>query len=182
MANFTLYKFQIELSDIPRSHYETLEFRAAQHPSESIQYFLTRILAYILNFEDDLSFSPTGLHDPDAAAINVPDLNGGFKSLIEIGNPSARKLHKATKTSKTVKVYTYKNPLALMEEIINEKVHRGPEIEIYSLSPSFLSELEPFLNKNNRWLLLFNDGTISIQIGDNTITGELSTHTLSQLK
>lgn len=178
MANFTLFKFQIELSDIPRSRYETLEFRAAQHPSESIQYFLTRVLAFILNFEEDLIFAPTGLHDPDAAAINIPDLNGGFKSLIEVGNPSARKLHKATKTSKTVKVYTYKNPLTLMEEIKNEKVHRGSEIEIYSLSPSFLSELEPSLNKNNRWSLLFNDGTITIQIGDNAISGELTTHSV----
>jgi len=104
MANFTLFKFQIELSDIPRSLYQTLEFRTAQHPSESMPYFFTRILAFILNFEEDLAFSPTGLHDPDAAAMNIPDLHGGFKTLIEIGNPSARKLHKATKTAKTVKV------------------------------------------------------------------------------
>jgi hypothetical protein len=61
-----------------------------------------------------------------------------------------------------------------MEEIKTEKVHRGSEIEIYSLSPSFLSEIEPFLKNNNRWALMFNDGTISIQIGDNSISGELS--------
>jgi uncharacterized protein YaeQ len=178
MANFTLFKFQIELSDIPRSLYQTIEFRAAQHPSESMPYFLTRILAYTLNFEEDLIFSPTGLHDPDAAAINIPDLSGGFKTLIEIGSPSARKLHKATKTAKTVKVYTYKNPLTLIEEIKTEKVHRGSEIEIYSLSPSFLSEIEPLLKNNNRWAVMFNDGTISIQVGDNSLSGELSAHTL----
>lgn len=179
MANFTLFKFQIELSDIPRSLYQTIEFRAAQHPSESMPYFLTRILAYILNFEDDLIFAPTGLHDPDAAAINIPDLSGGFKTLIEIGSPSARKLHKATKTAKTVKVYTYKNPVSLLEEIKTEKVHRGSELEIFSLSPSFLSEIEPLLKNNNRWALMFNDGTISLQIGEQSISGELNTHSLT---
>lgn len=177
MANFTLFKFQIELSDIPRSLYQTLEFRAAQHPSESTPYLLTRVLAFILNFDDDLVFSPTGLHDPDATAINIPDFNGGYKMLIEIGNPSARKLHKATKTAKTVKIYTYKNPQSLIDEIKSEKVHRANEIEIYSLTSSFLSELEPQLKNNNRWGVLFNDGTITVQIGEQSISGELSTHT-----
>ena len=148
MAHFSLYKFQIELSDVSRSRYETIEFRAAQHPSESVPYFLTRILAFALNFEDDLTFAATGLHDPDAAAIHIPDHSGGFKTLIEIGSPSARKLHKATKTAKTVKIYTYKNPQALIDQIIKEKVHRGPEIEIFSIAPIFLSEIERHLKLN----------------------------------
>jgi uncharacterized protein YaeQ len=174
MANFTLYKFQIELSDIPRSIYETLDFRVAQHPSESMPYLLTRILAYVLNYQEGLTFAPTGLHDPDAAAMNIPEANGGFNTLIEIGSPSARKLHKATKMARSVKVYTYKNPLTLIEEIKAEKVHRADEIELYSLSTSFLSELEPLLKRDNRWGILFNDGTITIQVGDVSVSGELS--------
>lgn len=176
MANFTLYRFQIELSDIPRSFYESLDFRAAQHPSESMPYLLTRILAYVLNYTDELTFAPTGLHDPDAAAMNIPEANGGFNTLIEIGSPSARKLHKATKSAKTVKIYTYKNPMTLIEEIKTEKVHRATEIELYSLSPVFLSEIEPLLKRDNRWGILINDGTITIQAGDSSVSGELVTH------
>lgn len=178
MATTTLYKFQIELSDIPRSLYETLDFRMAQHPSESMPYLLTRILAYVLNYQDDLTFAPTGLHDPDAAAINIPEMNGGFNTLIEIGSPSARKLHKATKSAKHVKVYTYKNPLTLIEEIKTEKVHRAHEIELYSLAPHFLAEIEPLLKRDNRWGILFNDGTITIQAGDVAVSGELTLHQL----
>ena len=102
----TLYRFQIELSDIPRGIYETLDFRVAQHPSETLPYMLTRVLAYALNTQDGLTFAPTGLHDPDAAAISIDSPNGGFQLLIEIGSPSARKLHKATKMARLVKVYT----------------------------------------------------------------------------
>ena len=176
MANFTLFRFQIELSDIPRSIYETLDFRVAQHPSESMPYLLTRILAYVLNYQEGLTFSPTGLHDPDAAAMNIPEANGGFKTLIEIGSPSARKLHKATKAAKEVKIYTYKNPLTLIEEIKAEKVHRATEIELYSFSMNFLSEIEPLLKRDNRWGLLYNDGTVSIQAGDVSLSGELTLH------
>lgn len=176
MATFTLYRFQIEVSDIPRAFYETLDFRVAQHPSESMPYLLTRILAFVLNYQEDLTFAPTGLHDPDAAAINLPETNGGFKMLIEIGSPSTRKLHKATKSAKTVKVYTYKNPFSLIEEIKADKVHRASEIELYSLSPSFLAEIEPLLKRDNRWGLLYNDGTLTIQVGETSVSGELSIH------
>ena len=176
MAIFTLFRFHIELSDIQRSLYVSLDFRVAQHPSESMPYLLTRILAYILNYSEDLTFAATGLHDPDAAAINIPDVNGGFTTLIEIGSPSARKLHKATKSAKTVKIYTYKNPITLIEEIKTEKVHRASEIELYSLSQNFLSEIEPLLKRDNRWGVLFNDGTVSIQAGDLSVSGELLKH------
>lgn len=178
MANFTLYKFQIELSDIPRSLYQTLDFRVAQHPSESMPYLLTRILAYVLNYEEDLTFAAAGLHDPDAAAMHIAEVNGGVNTLIEIGSPSARKLHKATKTARTVKVYTYKNPQTLIEEIQTEKVHRAQEIELYSLSTAFLAEIEPLLKRDNRWGVMFNDGTISIQVGDLSLSGELTNHPL----
>lgn len=175
---FTLYRFQLELSDIPRSVYETLDFRVAQHPSEGLHYMLTRVLAFALNTTEDLAFAPTGLHDPDAAAISVTDANGGFKLLIEIGSPGARKLHKATKVSKAVKVYTYKNPELMIRELQAEKIHRGSEIEFFSLSQNFLDELIPMLKKDNRWGVLFNDSTITVQVGDVSISGELMVHRL----
>jgi len=174
----TLYRFQIELSDIPRGVYETLDFRVAQHPSEALPYMLTRVLAYALNTQEGLTFAPTGLHDPDAAAISIDSPNGGFELLIEIGSPSARKLHKATKTSRNVKVYTYKNPESLMTEIRTEKVHRAEEIEVFSLAPVFLTQLGEVLKRDNRWAILFDDGTISVQVGETSIAGELGTHRL----
>jgi uncharacterized protein YaeQ len=172
----TLYRFQIELSDIARGVYETLDFRVAQHPSEALPYMLTRVLAFALNSQEGLEFSPTGLHDPDAAAIQILDLSGGTKLLIEVGSPSARKLHKATKTARQVKVYTYKNPESLLAEIRSEKVHRAEDIEVFSLAPSFLEELAAVLKRDNRWALLFDDGTISIQVGEASIAGELHSH------
>ncbi len=173
----TLYRFQIELSDITRGIYETLDFRVSQHPSEHMPYLMTRVLAYILNSQDGLAFSSTGLHDPDAPAISIPDSYGGNKLVIEIGNPSAKKLHKATKTAKEVKVYTYKNPDLLMRDLREEKIHRSDEIEFYSVSPLFLEELAGVIKRDNRWGFLFDDEQMTIQIGEKSFTGELKRHT-----
>lgn len=176
----TLYRFHIELSDIGNSVYESLDFRVAQHPSEGPHYLVTRVIAFALNTREGLAFAPTGLHDPDAAAISVPAHNGGFELQIEIGSPSAKKLHKAMKASKAVRVYTYKNPNLLMKDLAGQEIHRAQEIEFFALSPVFLDELIPLLKKENRWDLVFNDGTITVQAGEKTVTGELQTLTLER--
>ena len=64
-----LYRFLIDLSDVDRNIYQTLDFRIAQHPSEIPAYLLTRVLAYALQYQEGLEFSAAGLSDPDAAAI-----------------------------------------------------------------------------------------------------------------
>lgn len=172
----TLYRFQIELSDIQNSVYETLDFRVAQHPSEHMPYLMTRVLAYALNTQEGLAFSATGLHDPDTAPISILDSFGGFKLLIEIGSPSARKLHKSTKVSKAVKVYTYKNPEKFMSDLREENIHRADEIDFYSFAPEFLEELSLVLKRDNRWSILFDDGVLTIQVGEQSISGELGSY------
>ena len=42
----TIFNFDIDLSDTDRNVYETLALRVAQHPSESDEYLIARLLAY----------------------------------------------------------------------------------------------------------------------------------------
>ncbi len=161
-----LYRFQIELSDVDRGVYETLDFRLAQHPSETLPYLLTRVLAYALSYQDGLEFSAAGLSDPEAAAMTVAGNQGSVDIWIEIGNPSARKLHKASKAAKVVRVYTYKNPEVLLQEIRNGEVHRADEIEIFAVDTKFLDAVAEKVEKNNRWSLLYQQGQIDLQAGN----------------
>ncbi len=175
-----LYRFKIEMSDITRSVYESLDFRVAQHPSESLDYLLTRVLAYALNYQPDLNFSAEGLHNPDEPCLRIPSSFGGDLLWIEIGNPSARKLHKASKSSKQVKVYTYKNPKPLLEEIKNNSVHRAESIEIYALPSSFFEKLTPLVTRESQWTVTHNDGSLMVCCGENTVECEMiSAHLLS---
>lgn len=161
-----LYRFKIELSDLEKGSYQSLDFRVAQHPSESLPYLLTRVLAYCLSYEDGIEFSLQGLADPDAPAISVPTPNGNPKVWIEIGNPSARRVHKASKTANTVKIYTYKDPQVLLNELNSESVHRKEELQIYSLSADFLNQLENVMQKDNKWTVINMDGAIMVN-GEN---------------
>lgn len=44
----TIFRFELNLSDIDREVYETLELRVAQHPSETDTYLVTQVLARAL--------------------------------------------------------------------------------------------------------------------------------------
>ncbi len=168
-----LYKFKIELSDIDRNLYETLDFRISLHPSESVIYLITRALAYALSYEDRLEFSPHGLSDPDAPALQLLDLQGSPDLWIEIGNPAPRKLHKASKLAQRVVVYTHKDPSVLVDDIKKNSVHKAERIEIYSLNHYFLESLESSLEKSNQWSLMVQDQQLHLSTPEFTLTSEL---------
>ncbi|QDK37234.1 YaeQ family protein [Bdellovibrio sp. NC01] len=168
-----LYRFQIELSDIDRGVYESLDFRVAQHPSETYPYMLSRVLAYCLAYQDGLEFTPGGLADPDAPALRKL---GGLNTIdlwIEIGNPSARKLHKAGKSAKEVMVFTYKNPEVLLTEVKNGDVHRASDLQISAFDAKFLDLLGEKVEKNNTWSLLVQQGQMDITVKGETFTSDV---------
>lgn len=169
-----LYRFTIELSDVDRNIYQTLEFRVAQHPSEIPIYLLTKVLAYVLSFEEGLEFSGSGLSDPDAPALKLTSPTGANLLWIEIGNPSAKKLHKANKNARKVVVYTYKSAEVLMEDIRTNDVYKAEEIEIFSIDSKFLAALEKQLDKNNRWSILHQQGNIDINTGKESFLTEVN--------
>lgn len=172
----SLHRFQIELSDIDRGIYKAFDLRLAKHPSESAPYLLTRLIAYVLNDREFLEFSPGGLSDPDAPCIHATTPHGEIVLWIEIGNPSARKLHKASKAARQVRVYTYKDPAVLLNEIRGNKVHRAETIEVFSLDAKFLEGLAPALERTNKWGVMHQDGTLTITIGDVSASTELRIH------
>ena len=158
----TLFRFQIELSDIDRGRYETLDFRTAMHPSETAAYLLTRVIAYAKNCDEGLEFSPQGLGDPDVPALRRISLSGNFDLWIDIGNPSAKRMNKALKTAKAVKVYTYKDPQVLVNELKSEGVHKVEELEIFSIRADFLEKLSQFLQRDNKWSFVFQDELLTV--------------------
>ena len=130
----TIHHFTIRLSDVDRGVYETLELKAAKHPSESDEYLVTRVLAYCLEYAEGIAFSP-GLSEPDEPPIAVRDLTGALKAWIEIGSPDAARLHKAAKAAPRVAVYTHKDPALLLRSLDGERIHRAEALELVLARP-----------------------------------------------
>jgi uncharacterized protein YaeQ len=99
----TIYNFDIELADSDRNVYESLALRVAQHPSESDEYLIARVLAYLLEYREGIEFS-RGVSDPDEPMISIRDLTGKITAWIDIGTPDSARLHKASKAAARVVV------------------------------------------------------------------------------
>jgi uncharacterized protein YaeQ len=168
----TLYRFTVDLSDVDRNLYQTLEFRAALHPSESIPFFITRILAFCLNYRDGLEFSG-GISTPDEPALKVMGLTGGIDLWIDIGNPTAKRIHKASKSVKQVLIYTHKDAQMLVKDFKAEEVHKLESIGIYSLDQRFLNALGSALSRDNHWELTHNEGVLYVGVGKDTFEGQV---------
>jgi len=148
------------------------------HSSENEAFLVTRVLAYALNYEDGLEFTQ-GLSAPDEPAIRLASPNGQVLQWIDIGNPTARRMHKASKIAKQVRIYTYKDPENLKREADGEEVHRAEAIEIFALESKFLENLAGTLLRDNSWVMIHNDGEIIVTIGEDTYMTQMSNHRLS---
>lgn len=171
----TLYRFKIQLSDVSRDVYETLELRVARHPSESMPFFLTRVIAYCLNTQSGLEFTD-GISSPDLPALWVKDLTGLLEMWIDIGNPAAKRVHKAAKAAKRVRIYTYRDIAILHKEMEGQEIHAPDRIEVFALAPKFIDRLGELIERDNAWELLHDDGELTITVGDKVLSEELIPH------
>jgi uncharacterized protein YaeQ len=174
----TLYNFEIDLADHDRGVFDTLSLRVARHPSESDDYLWARVLAYALEWEDGIQFSPGGLSDPDAPAIVVRDLTNALRAWIEIGTPDASRLHRAAKAASRVAVYVHKDPTQFLARLAGERIHQSAGIRIVSIDRSLLTALVSALDRRMAFTLSVSDDELFVAVGSQALTGRLKRHTI----
>jgi len=173
----TIYNVDVELADSDRGVYESLALRIARHPSESEEYLVTRLLAYLLEYAEGIEFS-RGVSEPDEPAVFVRDLTGTITTWIDIGTPDAARLHKASKSGARVVVYTHKNPEQYLKQLAGEKIHRAAELELYTVDRALVASLVARLDRRLGFSVSINDRELYISIGADTITGAVTRLTL----
>ncbi len=166
----TIYVFEIELADSDRGVYESFEVRAARHPSEAPDYLITRILAYCLEYTEGISFS-NGLSTPDEPTIAVRDLTGALRAWIDVGAPSAERLHRASKATPRVAVYTHKDVTQLVARLRGERIHRVEELELYALDRDLLANLEARLTRRMAFSLTVMEKHLYVSVAEESLTG-----------
>jgi uncharacterized protein YaeQ len=177
--NATIYNFDVELADSDRAVYESIAVRLARHPSESDEYMVGRLLAYLLEFTEGISFS-RGVSSPDEPAIAVRDLTGAIGTWIEIGSPDAARLHKASKAAGRVVVYTHKDPTQFLRGLAAEKIHRAGSLELYAIDRALINALVARLERRVAFSLTIADRELCVSIGTDTLTGKVARLVLEQ--
>lgn len=176
----TIYRFLVTLSDVDRGVYESLDVRLARHPSESARYLLTRALAYCLSYEEGIVFSKGGVSSTDEPPIAIRDATGLLKAWIEIGSPSAERLHKASKAAPRVELYSHAELASLRREAATRPVHRVEEIVVQRFEPAFLDAFEAKVERNTSFELVRNSGELYLSFAGSTVNGAVTSASLCE--
>lgn len=174
----TISTFEISLNDSDRHVYESLALKVARHPSEAEDYLWTRVIAYCLEYAEGIAFSKGGLSDPEEPPVVVRDLTGALRAWIEIGAPSADRLHKASKASPRVVLYTHKEPRTLLRGYEGATIHRAEAIDILCVPRDLLDLLEPRLDRRVSFSLSVAGGELYFDFGGDVIHGALERYPL----
>jgi uncharacterized protein YaeQ len=168
----SIHRFDIEIADVDRGVYTQAQFRLAVHPSETVPFALVRVLAYALELREGLSFGP-GLCEPNEPALSARDPSGALALWVEVGSPSAERLHRAAKLAPEVAIYTHKLLDPLLTEWRSRPVHRAEHIRLLPVPRELLEALEPTFARTNTWTLLRTEGVVYVTTGERTYSGAL---------
>jgi uncharacterized protein YaeQ len=171
----TIYTFDVDLADADRAVFESLALRVARHPSETEEYLVARVLAYALEFTEGIEFS-RGLCDPDDPAIAIRDLTGCLQVWIDIGTPDAARLHKASKLSPRVAVYSHRGVAQWLQTLQGERIHHAEDVEIHAFDPEFIALVAARLSRRMAFSLAIHDRELYLSIGADTVSGAIVRH------
>ncbi len=159
----TVYQLSVELSDMDRGVYETFKLSVALHPSESMEFMTTRVLAYCLEYGEGITFS-RGVGAPEDPTVSLKGLDGSYKIWIEIGSPDPERLHKAAKISERVAVYSHR-PLGLLLQALRQRqIFRGEEISVYTFAPDFIRSVSSAVERRSDFSVSRSDQTLYVTI------------------
>ncbi len=171
----TLYTLTVDLSDMDRGVYETLDLRVARHPSETTAYMVMRVLAYCLEYEEGIALTE-GVSSGDEPAVVVRDLTGRLTTWIEVGMPDAARLHRGMKLTGRVAVYTHRDIHQLLAQLEGTKIHRADEVRIRAFDRHAVEALADALERRVSMAVMAGDGEVHVSIGPRSFALPWSEH------
>jgi len=175
----TIYRVSVELAHIDRGVYETLDLRLARHPSETLDYMATRLLAYCLEYTEGIAFTDGVSSTADEPAILVRDLTGRTTAWIEIGLPSWERLHRGHKLAGRAAVYTHRSITQVLGELNGHGIHRAAEIPVVELDRGFVGTLAESLDRRSTMSLSVTEGTLYVDLDGRHFESQLVPHRLA---
>lgn len=164
----TIYRFSLELSDIDRQIYESLQATVARHPSETEERLVARLLAYALFYEPGLEFTK-GISAGDEPDLWLKGADGRSLLWIEVGLPDSERLLKACRHCERVALMACGNSLPAWEREHLSKLVGVRNLSVITFDQKFIAQLVSRLERNIRWSITRTEGSLYLAVADETL-------------
>ena len=107
----TIHKALLNIANMDSHYYAEHNLIMAKHPSETDLRLMVRLIAFILNADEDLVFCK-GISQEDEPDLWKKSLGGDIELWIDLGQPDEKRIKKACGRSQKVIIYTYQEGMA----------------------------------------------------------------------
>ena len=166
----TVIKAELQLSDMDRHVYGTHLLTLAQHPSETDERLMVRVLAFALHADERLEFG-RGLSNEEEPDLWRRDYTGDIELWIDLGQPDESRVKKACGRARQVVVVNYGGRSAdLWWERVVPTLARLKNLTVIDVPSAVVEQLAGLLQRGMRLNCMIQDGEVHL-MGD---TGELT--------
>ncbi|PIP01551.1 MAG: hypothetical protein COW18_02635 [Zetaproteobacteria bacterium CG12_big_fil_rev_8_21_14_0_65_54_13] len=165
----TIFKAELEITDMDRNYYQDHNLTIARHPSENDERMMVRLLAFALNASEALQFT-RGLSSEDEPEIWQKSLSDEIELWIDLGQPDEKRIRKACGRSRQVLIYTYqqRSSLAWWEQQRN-KLERFDNLGIVNLPEDTVTQMGLMAKRAMRLQCTIQDGQLWFSNGEQAI-------------
>ncbi|MDZ4142890.1 MAG: YaeQ family protein [Methylotenera sp.] len=109
----TIYKVDLQVTDMDRNYYQTHNLTLAKHPSETDERVMVRLIGFAMYASEALIFGK-GLSDDEEPDLWQKDLTGAIELWMDVGLPTEKDIRKAAGRARQVVVVLYGGRIADM--------------------------------------------------------------------
>ena len=160
--NSTIYKVELQISDMDRHYYATHALTLARHPSETEERLMVRLLAFALYADERLEFGK-GISDEDEPALWRKAYTDEIELWIEVGQPDESRIRKACGRARQVVVISYGgNAAELWWNKIGSSLARHRNLTVLEIPAATVAQLVAMLQRGMRLQCLIQDGQLQV--------------------
>lgn len=165
----TIFRAELQVSDLDRAHFATHALTLARHPSETDERMMVRLVAFALDADEALEFG-RGLSAEDEPDLVRRDLTGAIDLWIEVGLPDERELRKAAGRARVVKAYLYGGrAAALWWEQNRTALGRLENLTVIEIPAEATAEMRRLAARNMRLECTIQEGQVYLSHGGGTL-------------
>ena len=166
--NSTVYKCELQVTDMDRHYYASHNLTLAQHPSETEARLMARLLAFAMHADDRLEFGK-GLSE-DEPALWRRDYTGDIELWIELGHPDESRLRKASGRAREVVVVNYAGHASELWWTRNaQALSKLRALTVIDLAPDDIDAAVTLLARGMRLTAMLQDGELQLMDESRTI-------------
>jgi len=165
----TVVRAELQISDLDRHYYAAHNLTLAQHPSETDERLMVRLLAFALYAEERLEFG-RGLSQDDEPDLWLKQRTGEIDLWIDLGQPDDARIRKACGRARHVVVINYSGRSAeLWWEKNAASLARSRNLTVLDIGADTVAALTSLIGRGMRLNVMIQDAEIQVLGGDATV-------------